>query len=98
MIVTAGFLQMYIAQILFTSLALANRKCFKNISHFSDMSEACSSRDPILRVDCGFYGINKTTCQGKGCCYDNSVGGGVPWCFNKPDTSSPDYGKLWLVG
>ena len=63
--------------------------------YFLTTPETCSSRDPYQRAECGFYGINQTVCNGKGCCYDNTVGGGVPWCFNKPDIDSPDYGKFY---
>ena len=54
-------------------------------------SDACSTVDSITRVDCGFYGINSTSCIQKGCCWDDSVEN-VPYCFNKPNTAAPDYG------
>ena len=38
--------------------------------------------DRLLRKECGYYGIEKTECESKGCCWriddDNSA---VPWCF-----------------
>ncbi len=33
------------------------------------------------KVDCGYMGIDQTTCQSKGCCWQQSSVSGVPWCF-----------------
>ena len=38
--------------------------------------------DRLKRKECGYYGIEKTECEGKGCCWriddDDSE---VPWCY-----------------
>lgn len=44
--------------------------------------EECSAVIPADRKDCGYMGISKEECEGKECCYDNSLSGS-PWCFHK---------------
>ena len=53
----------------------------------------CHGIAPSERVECGFYGITRETCEStRGCCYDSSVSG-VPHCFH--GKSKP--GKFPLV-
>ena len=40
---------------------------------------------PHKRNECGWPGISKATCEGRGCCFDNSFPG-VKWCFPKEIT------------
>lgn len=43
-------------------------------------STTCSVTESSRR-DCGYLGIDATTCQSKGCCWAQSSSGNVPWCF-----------------
>ena len=37
-------------------------------------------RDSSSRLECGYPGISKSTCESRGCCFDNTIQG-VKWCF-----------------
>ena len=37
---------------------------------------------PESRVECGWPGISKETCEGRKCCFDSSVRN-AKWCFEK---------------
>ena len=39
----------------------------------------CTAIRPGDRLDCGYPGISESTCEGKGCCYDEKPG--TNWCF-----------------
>ena len=41
---------------------------------------------PQKRNECGWPGISKATCEGRGCCFDNSFPG-VKWCFPQEITT-----------
>lgn len=41
------------------------------------------------KSDCGWNGVNQQTCEQKGCCWQSSSTGGVPWCFHKGASPSP---------
>jgi len=41
----------------------------------------CHGIVPQKRKDCGFLGISRNECEGKGCCFDENFGQGVPHCF-----------------
>jgi len=38
--------------------------------------------DAYKREDCGYYGINKSDCESRGCCWVESNISGIPWCFH----------------
>ena len=44
------------------------------------MPNMCASIRPEQRMDCGWPGVTKFSCENKRCCYDDSVSG-FPWCF-----------------
>ena len=54
--------------------------------------ETCGGILPQGRVDCGYLGIQRDECEGKGCCWDSSVRD-VPWCFHgvRPTTDRVTY-------
>ena len=54
--------------------------------------EICMSVDHSRRVECGWFSITEQQCVNRRCCYDDSTNGAT-YCFNKPDTNSPDYGE-----
>merc|ERR1712217_44712 len=35
------------------------------------------------KTNCGWFGINQTQCEARGCCYMHSHVPHVPWCFHK---------------
>eukprot|EP00971_Amphidinium_carterae_P286758 5693338-Amphidinium_carterae.1 len=51
--------------------------------------------DDKMRQDCGYYGINKDSCESRGCCWRPSqVNGPYPWCFcatGTTTTTPPPY-------
>lgn len=49
-------------------------------------SGTCSVADSD-RLDCGYYGIQQTECQNKGCCWASSSVSGAPWCFYPAGTN-----------
>ena len=45
------------------------------------IAQSCDLQDE-QKVDCGFMGIDKTQCEGKGCCWKPAnLVGDTPWCF-----------------
>jgi len=42
----------------------------------------CHDVPPPTRNDCGVLGISRAECEGRGCCFDENVGHGVPHCFH----------------
>ena len=48
---------------------------------------SCPTED-ASKYDCGFSGINQTTCESKGCCWKESTISGTPWCFYTSDVRS----------
>jgi glucoamylase len=53
---------------------------------------SCSVSD-YDKVDCGYYGIDQTTCEAKSCCWAPSSVSGIPYCFSQAGASSSCYGK-----
>ncbi|XP_078348304.1 uncharacterized protein LOC144633310 isoform X2 [Oculina patagonica] len=52
---------------------------------YSLAAESCSV-SPNDRNDCGWYGIEQDTCEGRGCCYDDTdFGFETKWCFYPTD-------------
>ena len=52
---------------------------------FTELAYGMCRTAPSERNDCGYVGITKEDCLGKGCCYDNSYDDGkTPWCFDPP--------------
>lgn len=48
---------------------------------FFNIADTCSV-SPEDRNDCGWYGIDKETCEDRGCCYDDTdFGFETKWCF-----------------
>ena len=40
------------------------------------------------RKECGYFGIEKTECERRGCCWlTDDIGSAVPWCFKGVDDS-----------
>ena len=51
------------------------------ITFFFNIADTCSV-SPEDRNDCGWYGIDKATCEDRGCCYDDTdFGFETKWCF-----------------
>jgi len=52
---------------------------------YSLAADTCSV-SPEDRNDCGWYGIDKETCEDRGCCYDDTdFGFETKWCFYPTD-------------
>lgn len=49
-------------------------------------STDCSVSDPS-KIDCGYYGINQSQCESKGCCWVAASSSSVPWCFYPAGTT-----------
>ncbi|CAH3030606.1 unnamed protein product [Porites evermanni] len=59
------------------------------VKDFGQLAYGMCRTAPSERKDCGYVGITKEDCLGKGCCYDNSVDDGkTPWCFYPPDETA----------
>jgi glucoamylase len=54
-------------------------------SYVKASEDICSSI--TVKYDCGYSGIDQTTCEGKGCCW-NEATDGSPWCFNGQEPKS----------
>jgi len=50
-------------------------------------TETCKDSDDG-RQECGYFGIQQSGCEGKGCCWKPSSRSGVPWCYKKSGGSS----------
>lgn len=62
--------------------------------------EQCHQED-AEKAECGWMGIGKGDCEGRGCCWDESRVG-APWCFAKKqaggqDVGAPDQGQCAQV-
>ena len=53
--------------------------------------ECVASEDE--RLDCGYMGIDESTCVSKGCCWTPTQAGGVPWCYKPghPKLNCPNF-------
>lgn len=52
-----------------------------HVRTFPEIDESCSV-SPNDRNDCGWYGIDQDTCEGRGCCYDDTdFGFETKYCF-----------------
>ena len=47
----------------------------------SNLLATCSANNPSNRVNCGYPGISRLTCESRGCCFDDKIPAGVDWCF-----------------
>lgn len=56
----------------------------------------CATVSPSERIDCGYEGIMVERCISRNCCWDETSGGGVPWCFQTLDTMQKNDARLLL--
>ena len=55
------------------------------------LGESCSVNESD-RLDCGYVGVDQSTCEGKGCCWQEAEeGSSTPWCFYKSSSGSSHY-------
>lgn len=48
---------------------------------------SCPTND-FDKKDCGYFGIQKSECESKGCCWYESENKNVPWCFYSDNSNS----------